>query len=106
MGMVPDKNLRPAIGVSAIGVRAIGASGIGVFSPTRIPPRQLGTVPGKNLRPAIEGMRDGRDEVLQDAVMLTAVQMIDRRLFAIFPLKANVPFRLWEIAVHLAEPVR
>jgi len=33
-------------------------------------------------------------------------QMIDSRLFAIFPLKANVPFRLWEIAVHLAEPVR
>jgi len=96
VGIVPDKNLRSAIGVS----------GIGVFLTDGKPTWQLGIVPDKNPRSAIEGIRDGRDEVLEESVMLTAVQMIDSRLFATFPLKANVPFRLWEIAVHLAEPVR
>ena len=43
-------------------------SGIGVFYPNGKPTQQIGIVPDKTVRPTIEGIRDGRDEVLEEGV--------------------------------------
>jgi C-terminal processing protease CtpA/Prc len=43
-------------------------SGIGVFYPDRTPTQQVGIVPDLVVRPTIEGIRAGRDEVLEAAV--------------------------------------
>jgi C-terminal processing protease CtpA/Prc len=43
-------------------------SGIGVFYPDRSPTQQIGIVPDLEIRPTIEGIRAGRDEVLEEAV--------------------------------------
>jgi len=43
-------------------------SGIGVFYPDGKPTQQIGIVPDKMVRPTIEGIRDGRDEVLEEGV--------------------------------------
>ena len=43
-------------------------SGIGVFYPDGRPTQQVGIIPDKTVRPTIEGIRDGRDEVLEEGV--------------------------------------
>jgi C-terminal processing protease CtpA/Prc len=43
-------------------------SGIGVFYPDGKPTQRVGIVPDKKVWPTIEGIRDGRDEVLEEAV--------------------------------------
>jgi C-terminal processing protease CtpA/Prc len=43
-------------------------SGLGVFYPDGKPTQQIGIVPDKTVQPTIEGIRDGRDEVLEEAV--------------------------------------
>jgi hypothetical protein len=43
-------------------------SGIGVFYPDGKPTQQIGIVPDKTVLPTAEGIRDGRDEVLEEAV--------------------------------------
>ncbi len=43
-------------------------SGIGVFYPDRRPTQQVGIVPDIVVRPTIQGIRQGRDEVLETAV--------------------------------------
>jgi C-terminal processing protease CtpA/Prc len=45
-------------------------SGIGIFYPDGKPTQQIGIVPDKIVRPTIEGIRDGRDEVLEEGVRL------------------------------------
>jgi C-terminal processing protease CtpA/Prc len=43
-------------------------SGIGVFYPDRTPTQQVGIVPDLEVLPTIQGVREGRDEVLEAAV--------------------------------------
>jgi hypothetical protein len=43
-------------------------SGIGVFYPDKKPTQRIGIVPHVEVRPTIEGVRAGRDEVLEEAV--------------------------------------
>lgn len=43
-------------------------SGIGVFYPDKKPTQRLGVVPNVEVKPTIEGIREGRDEVLEDAL--------------------------------------
>ena len=43
-------------------------SGIGVFYPDRKPTQRVGIVPDIEVRPTIEGVRQGRDEVLERAL--------------------------------------
>jgi len=43
-------------------------SGIGIFYPDRTPTQRVGVVPDLEVRPTIEGIRAGRDEVLDAAV--------------------------------------
>ena len=43
-------------------------SGIGVFYPDKRPTQQVGIVPDIEARPTVEGIRDGRDEVLEVAL--------------------------------------
>ncbi len=49
------------------GLRAM-ISGIGVFYPDRAPTQRIGIVPDLVVEPTLEGMREGRDEVLEAAV--------------------------------------
>jgi C-terminal processing protease CtpA/Prc len=43
-------------------------SGLGVFYPDKKPTQRVGIVPDVQVRPTIEGIRAGRDEVLEEAV--------------------------------------
>lgn len=43
-------------------------SGIGVFYPDKKPTQRIGIIPDIEARPTIEGIRDGRDEVLEAAL--------------------------------------
>ena len=43
-------------------------SGIGVFYPDRRPTQRVGIVPDVEVRPTIDGLREGRDEVLEAAI--------------------------------------
>jgi hypothetical protein len=43
-------------------------SGIGVFYPDKRPTQRIGIVPDRTVNPTIEGMRAGRDEVLEEGV--------------------------------------
>jgi C-terminal processing protease CtpA/Prc len=43
-------------------------SGIGVFYPDRSPTQRVGVVPDVEVRPTIKGIREGRDEVLEEAI--------------------------------------
>jgi C-terminal processing protease CtpA/Prc len=43
-------------------------SGIGVFYPSKKPTQQIGILPDKVVYPTIEGIRDGRDEVLEQGI--------------------------------------
>ena len=43
-------------------------TGIGVFYPDKTPTQQIGIVPDIEIRPTIEGLRAGRDEVLERAL--------------------------------------
>jgi len=43
-------------------------SGIGVFYPDGTPTQRVGIVPDLTVRPTIEGIRAGRDEVLEAGV--------------------------------------
>ena len=45
-----------------------GISGIGVFYPDRTPTQRVGIVPDVEVHPSIAGIREGRDEVLEDAI--------------------------------------
>ena len=49
------------------GIRSL-ISGIGVFYPDRTPTQQIGIVPDLEILPTIDGIRAGRDEVLEEAV--------------------------------------
>jgi Peptidase family S41 len=51
-------------------------SGIGVFYPDKTPTQQIGIVPNVRVTPTISGIRDGRDEVLEEALH----QILDRRV--------------------------
>jgi C-terminal processing protease CtpA/Prc len=43
-------------------------SGIGVFYPDKRPTQRIGIVPDRTVNPTIEGIRAGRDEVLEEGV--------------------------------------
>ena len=43
-------------------------SGIGVFYPNEKPTQRIGIVPNVEVKPTIEGIRAGRDEVLEEAL--------------------------------------
>jgi C-terminal processing protease CtpA/Prc len=43
-------------------------SGIGVFYPDKKPTQRIGIVPTIEVRPTVEGIREGRDEVLEEAL--------------------------------------
>ncbi len=43
-------------------------SGIGVFYPDKKPTQQIGIIPDKVVYPTVEGIRDGRDEVLEEGI--------------------------------------
>jgi C-terminal processing protease CtpA/Prc len=43
-------------------------SGIGVFYPDRRPTQRVGIVPDVEVRPSLAGVRQGRDEVLEEAL--------------------------------------
>jgi C-terminal processing protease CtpA/Prc len=43
-------------------------SGIGVFNPDGTPTQRVGIIPDLEVRPTLEGIRAGRDEVLEAAV--------------------------------------
>ena len=43
-------------------------SGIGVFYPDKTPTQRVGIVPDVVVRPTIAGIREGRDEVLAEAI--------------------------------------
>lgn len=43
-------------------------SGIGVFYPDKKPTQRTGIVPNVEVKPTIEGIRAGRDEVLEEAL--------------------------------------
>jgi C-terminal processing protease CtpA/Prc len=43
-------------------------SGIGVFYPDKKPTQRVGIIPDVEVRPTIAGIRDGRDEVLEEAL--------------------------------------
>src|SRR5688572_15689791 len=43
-------------------------SGIGVFYPDKRPTQRIGIVPDVEMRPTIDGIRAGRDEVLEEAL--------------------------------------
>jgi len=43
-------------------------SGIGVFYPDKKPTQRIGIIPDVEVKPTIEGIRAGRDEVLEAAV--------------------------------------
>ena len=43
-------------------------SGIGVFYPDKSPTQRIGTLPNIEVKPTIAGLRDGRDEVLEEAL--------------------------------------
>ena len=43
-------------------------SGIGVFYPDKKPTQRVGIVPDIEVTPTIEGIRAGRDEVLEEAL--------------------------------------
>ena len=45
-----------------------GISGLGVFYPDRRPTQRIGIVPDVYISPTIEGVREGRDEVLEQAL--------------------------------------
>ena len=47
---------------------AAGFSGIGVFYPDKTPTQRVGIVPDVEVRPSIAGIREGRDEVLEEAL--------------------------------------
>jgi C-terminal processing protease CtpA/Prc len=44
-------------------------SGIGVFYPDKKPTQRVGIVPDIEARPTIQGIRSGRDEVLERALV-------------------------------------
>jgi hypothetical protein len=43
-------------------------SGIGVFYPDKQPTQRVGIVPNIEVKPTIAGIRDNRDEVLEEAL--------------------------------------
>jgi C-terminal processing protease CtpA/Prc len=43
-------------------------SGIGVFYPNKKPTQRIGIVPDVKVEPTIAGIRNGRDEVLEEAL--------------------------------------
>ena len=43
-------------------------SGIGVFYPDKTPTQRVGIVPDVFVSPTIEGVREGRDEILEEAL--------------------------------------
>ena len=45
-------------------------SGIGVFYPDKRPTQRIGILPDVEVRPTVEGIRAGRDEVLEQALRL------------------------------------
>ena len=45
-------------------------SGIGVFYPDHRPTQRVGIVPDIEVKPTVEGIRAGRDEVLERAIWL------------------------------------
>jgi C-terminal processing protease CtpA/Prc len=50
-------------------------SGIGVFYPDKAPTQRIGIVPDVKMKPSIAGLRNGRDEVLEEALR----QILGRR---------------------------
>ena len=43
-------------------------SGIGVFYPDKRPTQKVGILPDIEVKPTIAGIREGRDEVLEEAI--------------------------------------
>lgn len=43
-------------------------SGIGIFYPDNRPTQRIGIIPDIEVRPTVEGIREGRDEVLEEAI--------------------------------------
>jgi hypothetical protein len=43
-------------------------SGLGVFYPDKKPTQRIGILPDTEVKPTIAGIREGRDELLEEAV--------------------------------------
>ena len=43
-------------------------SGIGVFYPNKSPTQRIGIIPNIEVKPTVAGIREGRDEVLEEAL--------------------------------------
>ena len=54
-------------------------SGIGVFYPDKGPTQRIGIVPNVQVTPTLEGIRAGRDEVLEEAVRQIVGEQVPRR---------------------------
>lgn len=49
-------------------IRVSGERAVGVFYPDKTPTQQIGIIPDLEVRPTIAGIRDGRDEVFEEAL--------------------------------------
>src|SRR5215469_750164 len=54
-------------------------SGIGVFYPDKGPTQRIGIVPNVQVKPTLEGIRSGRDEVLEEAVRQIVGEQVPRK---------------------------
>ena len=43
-------------------------SGIGVFYPDKRPTQRIGIIPDVEVRPSLTGIREGRDELIEEAL--------------------------------------
>jgi hypothetical protein len=55
-------------------------SGIGVFYPDKTPTQRVGVIPDFVATPTLEGIRDGRDEVLERALRLILPDLSEDRI--------------------------
>jgi hypothetical protein len=54
-------------------------SGIGVFYPDKGPTQRIGIVPNVQVQPTLDGIRSGRDEVLEEAVRQIVGEQVPRK---------------------------
>jgi len=54
-------------------------SGIGVFYPDKGPTQRIGIVPNVQVKPTLEGIRAGRDKVLEEAVRQIVGEQVPRK---------------------------
>jgi C-terminal processing protease CtpA/Prc len=73
-------------GITLPGGLRTNISGIGVFYPDRAPTQRVGIVPDVEVRPTIAGLRQGRDEVLEEAILqILGREISNREIRALYP---------------------